>query len=964
MPRRRETLAGALTASILGAGAFVAVLGLVALRPGPDEAISIAGTWKSRLGDDPAWSRPELDDSAWSDVQVPMGWGKRGGPDAPFGWFRRTVALGPAAAGTPGGLALTLGKIDSAYEVFVGGVRIGGVGSPPPNPRVEYDRHRTYAVPPSAIDPAGSVVIAVRVWNSPETNARVPSLIEGPFLMGPMADLTRREMLSELPELILAAVFFVTGLYHLQLHRRRPELREYMLFGLVAVGAAAYTFLRTQWKYVLFDDFVALKEAEHALLFVMAPLYVAFLFPFLSWPIHPLLRVYQALNVAAAGASLASPGLWLNLRMLTVWEYATFIFTPYALSVVARAWVRGHPEGRTIGFGVLALSVCYLNDTALDLGWIVSRRVIPFGFAAFVFSMAISLANRFTRVHGEVEVLRRDLERRVLERTAELSHANLELQARTRQLAEASHAKSQFLANVSHEIRTPMNGIVGMARLLQETSLTAEQREHAEIIVSSARALLRIIEDILDSSKIEAGVFELDTDDFDLRRVVDDVVRLLAPEANGKGISLSATVDPAVPDAVRGDPGRLRQALVNLVGNAVKFTAQGAVTVLAEAISSTADAHVVRFEVRDTGIGISPAARERLFRPFSQGDSSTTRRFGGTGLGLAISRRLVEMMGGRIEVVSEEGAGSTFSFAVTLGRADAAAVARATADAASASSLPDLPLPRAPRRGRVLVAEDNDVNQKVTVRMLERLGFEAEVVGTGQAAASAVRVEKYDAILMDGQMPGMDGFEATAMIRAFEGPVRHTPIIALTAGAMRGDRERFLAAGMDDYLAKPISPEQLEAVLQRWVPASGRRPELPAHARSAAPPEGPIDWTMVSDLLALTPPDFLGDLLALFFRDVAAALTDLRIAWRDDDLASWSRVAHKLRGSCATLGARSMMALCAEMEDLDQAAMMQSGEAMLEALESEFARARELLADHQRKAVAPLGDRADQEVDL
>ena len=954
---RRDTVTGVLTASILGAGAFVAILAMAALRPGPDEAVSIAGTWKQRLGDDPAWSQPDFDDSGWSDLNVPMGWGRRGGPEAPFAWVRRTVELGPAraSAAAPGGLALTLGKVDSAYEVFAGGVRLGGVGSLPPNPRIEYDRHRTYVVPLSAVERSGRVVIAIRAWNSPETNARVPSLAEGPFLMGPIAVLTRREMLSELPELILASVFFVTGLYHLQLHRRRPELREYLWFGLVAVGAAAYTFLRTQWKYVLFDDFATLKEAEHALLFVMAPLYVAFLFPFLSWPIHPLVRVYQALNVAAAAASLAAPGLWLNLRILTAWEYAAFVFTPYVVSVVARAWSRGHPEGRTIGFGALALSVCYLNDAALDLGWIASRRLIPFGFAAFVFSMAVSLANRFTRVHGEIEVLRRDLERRVLERTAELSHANRELQARTRELAEASRAKSQFLANVSHEIRTPMNGIVGMARLLQESTLTAEQREYAEIIVSSARALLRIIDDILDSSKIEAGVFELDTVDFDLRRVVDDVVGLLAPEANGKGITLSATVDPAVPDAVRGDPGRLRQALLNLVGNAVKFTEQGAVTVLAEAASSDPAAHVVRFEVRDTGIGISPEARERLFRPFSQGDSSTTRRFGGTGLGLAISRRLVEMMGGRIEVASEEGAGSTFSFTVMLGRAEAGAVARAAADAASASSLPDAPLPRAPRRGRVLLAEDNVVNQQVTVRMLERLGFEAEVVGTGQEAAAAVRRQRYDAILMDGQMPGMDGFEATSRIRAFEGPVRHTPIIALTAGAMRGDRERFLASGMDDYVAKPISPEQLEAVLQRWIPKSGRASDAPSAAAPAAPAEGPIDWTMVSDLLAMTPPDFLGDLLKLFFRDAAAALTDLRIAWREDDLASWSPIAHKLRGSCATLGARAMMEICAQMEDLDEAAMMQSGERMLDALEVEFARARELLADHQRKA-ATVGD--------
>jgi signal transduction histidine kinase/HPt (histidine-containing phosphotransfer) domain-containing protein/ActR/RegA family two-component response regulator len=955
MPRR-DAFAGVVTASILAAGAFVALLGLAALRPGPDEALSIEGTWKLRLGDDPAWARPDLDDSAWTTREVPMGWGDRSGPEVPFGWFRRVVDLGPTRAlvATQGGLALTLGKVDSAYEVFAGGVRLGGVGGLPPNPRVEYDRHRTYALPPSAVDPSGRVAIAIRVWNSPETNGRVPALVEGPFLIGPMAALTRREMLSELPELILAAVFLVTGLYHLQLHRRRPELREYLRFGLVAVGAAAYTFLRTQWKYVLLDDFTALKEAEHALLFMMAPLYIAFLFPFLSWPIHPVLRAYQGMNVAAAAASLASPGLWLNLRLLSAWEYATFLFTPYALSVVARTWWRGHPEGRTIGFGAVALSLCYLNDTAIDLGWIASRRVIPFGFAAFVFSMAVSLANRFTRVHGEVDVLRRDLERRVLERTAELSHANLELQARTRQLAEASHAKSQFLANVSHEIRTPMNGIVGMARLLQESELTPGQREYAEIIVSSARALLRIIEDILDSSKIEAGVFELDAVDFDLRRVVDDAVRLLAPEAGGKSITLSATVDPAVPDAVRGDPGRLRQALLNLVGNAVKFTDRGSVTVRVEAIPSPPDAPVVRFEVRDTGIGISPAARERLFRPFSQGDSTTTRRFGGTGLGLAISRRLVEMMGGRIEVASEEGAGSTFSFTVTLGRADAATVTAAAAAAASATSLPDAPPPRATRRGRVLIAEDNVVNQMVTARMLERLGFEAEVVGTGQEAAAAARRERFDAILMDGQMPGMDGFEATTRIRAFEGPVRHTPIIALTAGAMRGDRERCLAAGMDDYVAKPLSPEGLEAVLQRWVTRSTPVPPPSGAAAPAAATDGPIDWAMVTDLRAMTPPDFLASLLALFFRDAATALTDLRIAWREDDLATWSQIAHKLRGSCATLGARSMTEICAQMEDLDQSAMMQSGEKRLEDLETEFARARDLLVERQHTVAAPL----------
>jgi signal transduction histidine kinase/CheY-like chemotaxis protein/HPt (histidine-containing phosphotransfer) domain-containing protein len=946
----RDSVAGALTAAVLAAGVCAAILGTAALRPRPDGALSLAGPWKHRLGDDPSWARPETDDSRWATIRVPTGWGQRSGTDEPFAWFRRTVTLDPSTAAPPGGLAMTLGKIDSAYEVYAGGIPLGGAGGLPPRPRIEYDRHRTYVVPPAAIGPDGRLVIAVRAWNAPETNARVPGLVEGPFLLGPMGDLTRRELFSELPELMLAVIFFVTGLAHLQLHRRRPELREYLWFGLVAVGAAAYTFLRTQWKYVLFDDFTVLKEAEHALLFVMAPLYIAFLFPFLSWRIHPLLRAYQALNLLAAALSLA-PGLWLNLRILTVWEYAALAFTPYAMSVVARAWWRGHPEGRTIGIGALVLSACYVNDTVLDLGWVVTRRLIPFGFATFLFSMVVSLANRFTRVHGELDALRRDLEQRVEERTAELQQANLALTERTRELAEASRAKSQFLANVSHEIRTPMNGIMGMARLLQESPLTPPQREFAEIIVSSARSLLRIIDDILDSAKIEAGVFDLDNVDFEVRRVVGDVVRLLAPEAELKGVVLSAAVAEGVPDAAHGDPGRLRQALLNLVGNAVKFTEQGTITVRVEALPSAGEGHVLRFEVRDTGVGIGPDAIARLFTPFSQGDSSTTRRFGGTGLGLAITRRLVELMGGRIEVASEVGAGSTFSFTAKLGRADAASVATAAADATASASLPDEPQARAPRRGRILVAEDNPVNQKVTVRMLERLGFAADVVGTGQEAAAAVRRDRYDAILMDGQMPGMDGYEATARIREFEGFVRRTPVIALTAGAMRADRERCLAAGMDDYVAKPMSPEQLEAVLSRWVPKAGPL------AQPLAPPvetvaEGPVDWTMVSDLVALTPPDFLAELLVLFFRDAATALTDLRIAWREDDRASWARVAHKLRGSCATVGARAMMDICRQMEDLDEPSMIASGEPLLERLESEYETARTLLSNHVR---APLG---------
>ena len=740
---------------------------------------------------------------------VPLPWNAVGLPGQGFATYRLRAILPKLAPGTMMGLRVP--DLNTAYRLYVNGHLVAGAGKP------DIDAASTKSAfrPDIALFPAEKELrFVVHVANFAHRKGGLDETLR----LGSATVIRTANQKRTAQTLFVFGCILVAGLYDLFRFFLRPQDRRALYFSLFCFFMALRTlttgqyFLSVLWPSVPFQ---LLLKLEYLTLYGGIPLIAAFFRDQFPGEFSPRVRnVVLAVSAVFGAFVLLTPLLVFN-RSLVPYFFIAVVFIGYAVARVSLAAKRGREGAVAVLIGGIVFAVAAILDMLHNQYVLRSApSLAPYGMLAFIFAQSFILAKSSARSAATAELLSSDLEERVMERTHELQESRNSLQRTMSELAEArdraeesSRLKSEFVAVMSHEIRTPLNSIIGLSTLLRETARSAEQKDLTDVLSRSAENLARLIDDILDFSRIEAGRLTLEVRHFQVRTVVDNAMKMVAFRAREKGLRLDRELVRLPEGELLGDPGRLEQILVNLIGNGVKFTERGLVHVRVSVIRQTKSEAYLRFRIADTGIGIPEEFLERIFESFTQADGSTTRRYGGTGLGLAICKRLTRLMGGSLRAESIAGEGSVF----TLDLPFTVPLRPSEVQAEEGLYL---------RPGvQVLVAEDNPDNRLLLRQYLKGQPVEVYEALNGLEALSAVQETDFDVVLMDVRMPVMDGYEAVRRIRQWETEQlrERVPILALTANASHQDMAMSLAAGCDEHISKPVDRRRLLEALKRYT---------------------------------------------------------------------------------------------------------------------------------------------------